>query len=56
MEIISDEFVPANSGWGAPMKKGQVLRLTAKTIIGIKKHAPTVPTACCETTQMLTAT
>ena len=33
MKIISDEFVPANSGWGAPMKKGQILRRTAKTII-----------------------
>ena len=33
MKIISDELVPANSGWGAPMQKGQVLRLTAKTII-----------------------
>ena len=33
MKIIKDEFVPANSGWGAAMTKGQVLRLTAKTII-----------------------
>lgn len=33
MKIIRDDFVPANSGWGAPMEKGQVLRLTAMTII-----------------------
>ncbi len=33
MKIISDEFVLANSGWGRPMEKGQILRLTAKTII-----------------------
>ena len=33
MKIISDEFVPANTGWGHPMNKGQVLRMTAKTII-----------------------
>ncbi len=33
MKIISDDFVPANSGWGKAMLEGQVLRLTAKTII-----------------------
>jgi len=33
MKIIRDDFVPANSGWGAEMKSGQVLRLTAMTII-----------------------
>lgn len=33
MKIIRDDHVPANSGWGAEMKQGQVLRLTAMTII-----------------------
>lgn len=33
MKIISDDHIPANSGWGRPMNKGQVLRMTAKTII-----------------------
>ena len=33
MKIILDQHVPANSGWGAEMKQGQVLRMTAKTII-----------------------
>ncbi len=33
MNIISEDHVPANSGWGREMAKGQILRLTAKTII-----------------------
>jgi uncharacterized protein len=33
MKIISDDRIPANSGWGREMTKGQVLRLTARTII-----------------------
>ena len=33
MKIIRDDFVPANSGWGSELQKGQVLRLTAMTII-----------------------
>lgn len=33
MKIISDDHIPANSGWGREMAEGQVLRLTAKTII-----------------------
>ena len=33
MKIIRDDHVPANTGWGAAMEKGQVLRLTAMTII-----------------------
>lgn len=33
MKTIRDDHVPANTGWGAPMDKGQVLRLTAMTII-----------------------
>ena len=33
MKIIRDDHVPANSGWGSEMKTGQVLRLTAMTII-----------------------
>ncbi|MBB44410.1 MAG: hypothetical protein CMM44_11715 [Rhodospirillaceae bacterium] len=33
MRVISDEKVPANSGWGRPMKKNQILRIKAKTIV-----------------------
>jgi hypothetical protein len=33
MKIIKDEFVPANTGWGSAIKQGQVLRITAKTIV-----------------------
>jgi uncharacterized protein YcgI (DUF1989 family) len=33
MKILRDDHVPANSGWGAEMKQGQVLRFTAMTII-----------------------
>jgi uncharacterized protein YcgI (DUF1989 family) len=33
MNIISEDHVPANSGWGREMAKGQILRLTARTII-----------------------
>ncbi|MDA0651971.1 MAG: urea carboxylase-associated family protein [Proteobacteria bacterium] len=33
MKIISDDFVPANTGWGRPINKGQILRMTAKSII-----------------------
>ena len=33
MKIISDEFVTANTGWGRAINQGQVLRLTAKTLI-----------------------
>ncbi len=33
MKIISDDFVPANTGWGRAINQGQVLRLTAKTLI-----------------------
>lgn len=33
MKIIIDDFVPANTGWGHSMKKGQILRIKAKTIV-----------------------
>ena len=33
MKIITEDHVPANSGWGREMAKGQVLRFTARTII-----------------------
>lgn len=33
MNTISDQHIPANSGWGAEMTQGQVLRLSARTII-----------------------
>ena len=33
MNIITEYTAPANSGWAGHMKKGQVLRLTAQTII-----------------------
>ncbi len=33
MRIIRDETAPRNSGWGAEMRQGQILRLTARTII-----------------------
>ena len=33
MEIVKQELAPANSGWSAPMRRGQILRLTARTII-----------------------
>ena len=33
MKIISDDHIPANTGWGREMTRGQILRLTAMTII-----------------------
>ena len=33
MKVIKDDYVPANSGWGSDIAAGQVLRLTAMTII-----------------------
>ncbi len=33
MKLISDETAPRNTGWAAEMEAGQVLRLTARTII-----------------------
>jgi len=33
MRIIREDLIAANSGWGWEMEKGQVLRLTAMTII-----------------------
>jgi hypothetical protein len=33
MRIITDETAPRNTGWAAEMRPGQVLRLTAMTII-----------------------
>lgn len=33
MRIVKDEVAPRNSGWAAEMRAGQVLRLTAMTII-----------------------
>jgi hypothetical protein len=33
METIRDETAPRNTGWGAEMKSGQILRLSARTII-----------------------
>lgn len=33
MNIVSDETAPRNTGWAGEMKRGQVLRLTARTII-----------------------
>ena len=33
MRIIRDDHVPANSGWGAEMAAGDVLRITAMTIV-----------------------
>ena len=33
MNILRDDHIPANSGWGAEMTQGQVLRFTAMTII-----------------------
>ena len=33
MHIVSEETVPRNSGWSATLRRGQILRLTARTII-----------------------
>ena len=33
MKTIREDVVPRNTGWAAPVAKGQVLRLTAMTII-----------------------
>jgi len=33
MKIISQDIVPRNSGWAREMRAGQILRLTAQTII-----------------------
>lgn len=33
MKVIQDDIAPRNSGWAAEMTEGQVLRLTARTII-----------------------
>lgn len=33
MNTISEHQIPANTGWGIEMKQGQVLRMTARTII-----------------------
>lgn len=33
MKIIQQDTAPRNTGWAAEMKKGQILRLTARTII-----------------------
>lgn len=33
VEIVSDETAPRNSGWSRAMQAGQLLRLTARTII-----------------------
>ena len=33
MNIVKQVTAPPNSGWASPMEKGQVLRLTAMTII-----------------------
>ena len=33
MRIVSDAIAPRNTGWSAEMRVGQVLRLTARTII-----------------------
>lgn len=33
MKVVSDEVTPRNTGWAAEMRAGQLLRLTAMTII-----------------------
>ena len=33
MKIVRDEVAPRNTGWAAEIAAGQVLRLTARTII-----------------------
>lgn len=33
MTVISEETAPRNTGWAAEMREGQILRLTARTII-----------------------
>lgn len=33
MKIVREEIAPRNTGWAAEMKQGQILRLTARTII-----------------------
>ena len=33
LNIVTQETAPPNTGWASPVEKGQVLRLTAMTII-----------------------
>lgn len=33
MRIVKSEVAPRNSGWGSTIRRGQILRLTARTII-----------------------
>lgn len=33
MKIVKDETAPRNTGWGSQIRRGQILRLTARTII-----------------------